>query len=371
MDNKDSQNQNLASLSILADAIKNSPSNPDNYLKRALLNIKIENYTDALVDINRAERLNPNSGVFLFVKAKIQNFLKDKNALSNALEAENQNYDLPELYTLIADIYIQSKQFSKASAYLQKAESIYPYNSEVYLVKGKYFAQKGDTLNSVFNFKKSLKLKPHGFDAYDQLIKIYSKAHLVDSALVINELAINKFPKKTEMIYNKAFILENVGASDSALKVYSSFLKVEPTRIDVLERIGRIYYRKKNFNTAILICQKWSKAEPENIKPIKLFALCLEGQDFVTAAKKKIEEGLEIEPDNQDLKKELARYTYALEVGESIIVEPKTVEIQKTTKPKKVVAPEPERRIFEGNFGTIERIQKRKIEPVTKDTTRN
>ena len=36
------ENQNLAALSILSDAIKNNPSEPDNYYKRAVLHYKIE-----------------------------------------------------------------------------------------------------------------------------------------------------------------------------------------------------------------------------------------------------------------------------------------------------------------------------------------
>lgn len=369
--NDNLENQYLASLSILSEAIKNNPSNPDNYYKRSLLYERIENNKDALVDISRAERLNPNFGLYLFQKAKIQNQLKDPKALNNALLAENQNFDSPDLYVLISDLYNQAGKFNKSAEYFSKAETIYPNNSDVFLVKGKYYAKRGDTATAINNYKKSIRLKSHSFNAYDQLIKIYTKYHLIDSALVLNESAISMFPSKRELIFNKAEILSSVGAGDSAIKVYQRFLKLEPSRYDALDKIGQIYFRRKNFSSALIIYNKWSNIDKENYLPLKKIGECYESQDNFNIAKEFTEKALELAPKNPGLIANLQRLEFKIQEASRIFdaenrvfYKPKDVKIE-------VAKPEPERRVFGNNLGNIEKIQKRTPVKIGKDTTRN
>jgi Tfp pilus assembly protein PilF len=366
------ENEHLAALSILSDAIKNNPSNPDNYYKRAVLHYKIENFNDALVDINRAERLDPNSGLFLYFKAKIQNALNDKTGLKNALDAESQNFSAPDLYVLIADLYLKNKNFKMSQQYMQKAEAVYPYNSDLFLVKGSYYAKQGDTVTAINNYKRALALKPHGFEPYDKLIKIYTDDHLLDSALVFNEKALKFFPTKRELIYNKGNILLSAGALDSATRVFKTFLKLEPTRFDVLAKIGDIYFRKKNYAAAFLIYEKWGKSDPENYKPFLKAAYCFEQQNRYSEAKKYLEKAIEIDPKNQSLVADLTRVSYKIdEINNSYVSNQNNYFYKEERKPKEAPEPEPERRIFGGNIGTIEKIQKRTPVSIGKDTTRN
>jgi tetratricopeptide (TPR) repeat protein len=365
------ENQHLAALSILSDAIKNNPSEPDNYYKRAVLQYKLENYKDALVDITRAERLNPNSGLFLFQKAKIQNILNDKGALKNALDAESQQFSSPALYVLIADLYLKEKNFKMAQQYMQKAESLYPYNSELFLAKGKYYAMQNDTATAVNNYKRALVLKPHSFEPYDHLIKIFNSARLVDSALTYNEKALKKFPKNHELVYNKAQTLENVGALDSATKVYQSFLRLEPARYDVLEKVGDIFLRKKNYAAAFLIYDKWGKAVPDNEKAYLKASACYEYQKRYSTAKSYLEGAIEKMPESKGLVERLSTVNYLLEAQSNAYTEAATQTYSSFRRKKQEEAeqPEPQRRIFD--IGNIEKIQKRSQISIGKDTTRN
>lgn len=371
------ENQHLAALSILSDAIKNNPSNPVNYYKRAMLHEKIENYADALVDINRAERLNPNSGLYLFEKAKIQSKLNKKEALENALTAENQNFDQPELDVLIAELYSRNKNFAKADEYLKKAHETYPYNYEIFLVKGKNLARQGDTLSAIMNLNKSLTYQKNNFETYDQLIKIYTGINKIDSALVLNEQVIKHFPKKKEMVYNKALILEKAGALDSARHIFEAFFKLEPNRNDVLGKIGMLYFKTKNYSGAQAIFNKWSNVEPENIEPLQKLAAVYEAQDNFNAAKENIEKAIKIEPNNKTLVYDLNRYNYKLDELARIYEAQNQYRLNRKYREENdqnanlKEKPEPERRIFGGSIGNIEKIQKRTTVIIGKDSTRN
>ena len=371
------ENQHLAALSILSDAIKNNPSNPVNYYKRAMLHEKIENYADALVDINRAERLNPNSGLYLFEKAKIQSKLYKKEALENALAAENQNFEQPELDVLIAELYSRNKNFAKADEYLKKAHETYPYNYEIFLVKGKNLARQGDTLSAIMNLNKSLTYQKNNFETYDQLIKIYTGINKIDSALVLNEQVIKNFPKKKEMVYNKALILEKAGALDSARHIFEAFFKLEPNRNDVLGKIGMLYFKTKNYSGAQAIFNKWSNVEPENIEPLQKLAAVYEAQDNFNAAKENIEKAIKIEPNNKTLVYDLNRYNYKLDELARIYEAQNQYRLNRKYREENdqnanlKEKPEPERRIFGGSIGNIEKIQKRTTVIIGKDSTRN
>ncbi|MCD8541105.1 MAG: tetratricopeptide repeat protein [Leadbetterella sp.] len=264
---KNHEEQLKVVLEQLSENIKSNPSNPLNYYKRARWQYGEGKYDEALIDITRAERLSPNSGEILFLKSAILHKSGKENALENALYAEDQDFVSPELYTLIATLYLDKRNFKKAEEYFRKAERIYPYNSDVFNGKGRYYAMLRDTVTAVNFYKRAIYTRPGVFEYYDDLIKIYSKARLTDSALHLNETAIAKFSDRKELLYNKALILENAGFQDSAIGIYRKFLKVEPQRFDVYERIGNIYFRKKNYPSAFVTYNQWSELEPENPMP--------------------------------------------------------------------------------------------------------
>ena len=371
--NQANNNEHLAALSILSDAIKNNPSDPVNYYKRALLHYNIQNYKDGLVDITRAEKLDPNSGLYLYYKAKFESKLELPSALKNAQLAESQKFDSPDLYILLADLYLKEKQFSKSQHYMRKAENAYPYNSDLFLVKGKYYARQADTLTAINNFKRALSLTPHQIDAYDYLIKTYNAAKMPDSALVYNEMALKKFPDSRELVFNKAQILENVGALDSATKVYKRFLMLEPGRYDVLEKVGDIYFRKKNYAAAFLVYDKWGKAQPEQTKAFLKAAGCYEVQKKYAEAKSYLEKIKDKNPENINISSEVDRLTYILDAQENRYYDYNETYKSNTRSSKNKTQEEPEanRRIFDDNIGTIEKIQKRSQLNLGRDTTRH
>ena len=371
--NQSNNNEHLAALSILSDAIKNNPSDPVNYYKRALLHYNIQNYKDGLVDITRAEKLDPNSGLYLFFKAKFESLLNIPTALKNAQFAESQKFDSPDLYILLADLYLKEKQFGKSQHYMRKAEQAYPYNADLFLVKGKYYARQADTLTAINNFKRALALKPHRIDAYDQIIKTYNAARMPDSALIYNELALKKFPDSRELVYNKAQILENVGALDSATKVYKRFLVLEPDRYDVLEKVGDIYFRKKNYAAAFLVYDKWGKAQPEQTKAFLKAAGCYEVQKKFADAKNYLERIRTDLPEEIKIKSEIDRLTYILDAQENRYYDygESYKSASRAGRNKTVEEPEENRRIFDEKIGTIEKIQKRSQLNLGRDTTRH
>lgn len=354
-------------LEQLSENIKSNPSNPLNYYKRARWQYEEGNYNEALIDITRAERLSPNSGEILFLKSSILDKSGKENALENALYAEDQDFDSPDLYTLIGNLYLGKRNYRKAEEYFLKAERIYPYNSGLFNGKGRYYAMLRDTATAVNFYKKAIDIRPGVFEYYDDLIKIYSKARLIDSALHLNETAIARFPDKKELLYNKGLILEGAGLLDSAMGIYRQFLTSEPERFDVHERIGNIYFRKKNYPSAFITYNKWAEMEPENPLPRLKAARSYIAQDNLPAAKYYLVKALEKYPDNKLLKAELNAVNYRIEAGAlHYTLRTPSEEAALTGKEKR----NEEERVFDRSL-QINKIQKKKTALISRDSTRN
>ncbi len=364
---KNPQKQLGVILEQLSENIKSNPSNPLNYYKRARWQYGEGNYDEALIDITRAERLSPNSGEILFLKSAILYKSGKDNALENALYSEDQDFVSPELYTLIAKLYLDKRNFKKAEEYFSKAESIYPYNSDLFNGKGRYYAMMRDTVAAVDFYKRAIHTRPGIFEYYDDLIKIYGKARQIDSALHLNEAAIAKFPDKKELLYNKGLILESAGLLDSSIGIYRKFLKVEPQRFDVYERIGNMYFRKKNYPSAFVTYNQWADLEPENPMPRLKAARSYIAQDNLPAAKYYLVKALEKYPDNKLLKAELNAVNYRIESG--------ALRYSSYTNSGEDPATgrdndKEEERIFDRSL-EINKIQKRRTTSLSRDSTRN
>ncbi|MBX2953856.1 MAG: tetratricopeptide repeat protein [Leadbetterella sp.] len=354
-------------LEQLSENIKSNPSNPLNYYKRASWQYGEGNYDEALIDITRAERLSPNSGEILFLKSAILYKSGKENALENALYAEDQDFVSPDLYTLIGNLYLDKRNFRKADEYFRKAERIYPYDSDIFNGKGRYYAMLRDTVTAINLFKRAIYTRPDVFEYYDDLIKIYGKSRQIDSALHLNEAAIAKFPDKKELVYNKGLILENAGLLDSAIGIYRKFLKVEPERYDVYERIGNIYFRKKNYPSAFITYNQWAELETENPMPRLKAARSYIAQDNLPAAKYYLGKALEKYPDNKLLKAELNAVNYRIESGS---LRYSSYTPSGADRLNGGENDEEEERVFDNSL-EINKIPKRKPTLIGRDSTRN
>ena len=366
-----------AGISALSDAIIGNPSDPGNYFKRAQILFEANNLAEAIVDVNRAERFEPNNGEYLFLKAQIQKAQKDKNALSNAKRSEELGYQDINLYILLAELNIQNGDKQEASKYIEKANQIYPYSADLQITKGNLSMSNGDTTTALIYFKRSLQLGEHKLKPYQTLISNYLKLTIIDSAFKYTTLGLRKFPQSEELSLIRGEIFEKAGVGDSAIAIYKKIITQDAERFEILERIGNIYFRNRNFTSAFLIYDQLYKKLNENSKYLFKAADCYEAKGEYQKAIDYLEDKGE---DYEEEKEMLIRQTrLARKLENNVPVEiydfKKTtaisIPIQKTKKVKPLPEPEPERRIFNTNIGTIEKIQKRSGIIIPKDTTRN
>jgi tetratricopeptide (TPR) repeat protein len=381
MPTKDSFNltdEQKAQISVLSDAIVSNPSDPSNYFKRSKALLNANNLTEAIIDITRAERFEPNNGEYLYLKAKIQMAQKDKNALLNAKRSEELGYQNIDLYILLSELNILAGAKAEATKYIEKANQIYPYSADLQISKGNLSMKYGDTATALIYFKRSLILGQHKIKPYQTLINNYLNLSILDSALKYTTMGLKKFPNSDELVLTRGSIFEKAGVSDSAIAVYKRVITKDPERFDVLEKIGNIYFKNRNFTSAFLIYDQLYKKLNENSKYLFKAADCYEAKGDYQMAIDYLEEKGDDYEEEKDMINRMNRLTKKIEnnvpVEEPYVFPKPTVaasQVIKVKKPKAVPEPEPERRIFNSNIGTIEKIQKRSGIGTPKDSTRN
>jgi tetratricopeptide (TPR) repeat protein len=365
-----------ATITYLSDAILSNPSDPINYFKRAKAFLQASNLKEALVDISRAERFEPNNGEFLFLKAKIQFAQKDKNALLNAKRSEDLGFQDMQLYILLSELNLAYGTTKEASKYIKKAEEFYPYSSDLQISKGNLSMKIGDTATALAYFKRSLLFGEHKLKPYENLINSYLNLSILDSALRYTGLALKRFPEAQELSLIRGNIYEKAGVSDSAIAVYKRILKSDPERNDLLEKIGNIYFRNRNFSSAFLIFDQLYKKLNENSKYLYKAADCYEAKgQYKEALDYLADKGEDYEEENDFINRS-NRLTNKIDNGfvetPFVFTKPPTTVVTKPKKVKQAIPePEPERRIFNSSIGTIEKIQKRSSIGIQRDSTRN
>jgi tetratricopeptide (TPR) repeat protein len=294
--------RSAAALEALSDAIRSNPSVPENYYKRARLNLQAQKFQEALDDINRADRLKSNIGRYLFVKAlALRELGKFDESLVAASNAEILNIDTPEINTLLGDLAQRKGDFKKAESYLAKSLQVAPYNGETYYYKGLLAARKGDTTSSIKNLLTATELKPKYLEAYSQLTTIFKNRQMNDSALVFNNRAINYYPDNSNLLLERGLVFQNVGKLDSAISNYNKAFLMNPERVEPLIYEGAIYFRWKSYIKAIEVYETALKQSPNLAKVYYLTGICYEKLGSYSKAEEYYKTAFEKDPKDSQI----------------------------------------------------------------------
>ncbi|SOE22781.1 Tetratricopeptide repeat-containing protein [Spirosomataceae bacterium TFI 002] len=272
-------------VNYLDEELSKSSSSAVDFYKRARAKFQTGLTEKALEDIYIAANKDGDNPDILLLQARIQYSLGifDKAAKSADL-AESLGNESKELFVLKALLNSRDGNLNVANDYIKNALLKAPFSGDVWLTKGKISSQAGSQEEAMSDWKRAILLNPLEFEAYQILIDEYIKLEKVDSALLYNEKAISKFKHNVDLEINKAAILEQVGALDSAVAVYSNIVRKYPSRLDVLTSLGNTYFKNKNYSSAYVTYRKVLDKLPTNANLYYLAGLSKEKMgDYNTA----------------------------------------------------------------------------------------
>ncbi|TAH10359.1 MAG: UDP-N-acetylglucosamine-peptide N-acetylglucosaminyltransferase [Runella slithyformis] len=260
----DAQKRIETSIGFLSRAIKRRPSIAQNYGKRAECYLLIQQYNEALTDINKALDINPNNGLFLLTRAKVlRQFKRYDQALADAQKAEVLNQDTPELYTLLGDLSQQKGRYPQAKLYLAKALQIAPYNGDAYFYSGTLTARQGDTASAIVLMQRALELKPRFLEPYAALTAIHTQLHEYPQAMAYNSAGLRYFPEESSLHYTRGVMYQTKRRLDSALICYEKAILFDSTNYLANFQAGVIYLKWNSLERAVQNLGKVARLNPQ------------------------------------------------------------------------------------------------------------
>jgi pilus assembly protein FimV len=185
----------------------------------------------------------------------------DKGLTSNALES----------YKLAADHYKQNKEMRKALDIYQKMADLNPSNAAFRLKLADMYAKEGmneaaiksyletadvHLSNGAFNdarqiFEKALTLDPNNMQVYYKAGIVYYKEGKYVEACKAIKPAFESDPANQELVDIYLDALAKAGRDTEAEEIYKKLLSQDETRIDLREKLFRLYLGRKEHDKAL------------------------------------------------------------------------------------------------------------------------
>ncbi|MEW6068552.1 MAG: XrtA/PEP-CTERM system TPR-repeat protein PrsT [Nitrospirota bacterium] len=205
------------------------PGSPIGHNKLAALYIRSGNNEKAISELSSSLKLNPEQPEIMSI---LVNLYLNKNDLKMAEEIARQiTAKYPKKgtgYHVLADVMYKKKDYEKAILYYEKSEKLSKNNFLSPTAIGNIYLSQGKTTKAIEAYKRALKVNPNYMPALNNLAYLYSeKKGMLDDALKLAEKAKNLLPKN-----------ETVGTGS------------------VMDTLGWIYYKKGNYNKAIMFLKE-------------------------------------------------------------------------------------------------------------------
>ncbi|HXA01013.1 MAG TPA: tetratricopeptide repeat protein [Cytophagaceae bacterium] len=248
----DRENSGEASLFILNQAITDEPENPVYFFKRSKIYYRTGNLQLALNDIDNAIHYNNTNPEFYFQLSKIDYAMhRLPMALKAAIASEELKSTDPELYILMSQIYMDLRNEVKSNEYLNKAEAIAPHHTDLFVLKARINAARGDTAAAIANLFTSIQRDEHNLSSYKELVRIYESSRKTDSALIFLTIGRSLSPHDPFFYYYDGRFFESLNFKKAAQKSYETALKSDSTYYLAYYSLALMAYKQENYSSAL------------------------------------------------------------------------------------------------------------------------
>jgi tetratricopeptide (TPR) repeat protein len=250
-------------LNALNASIAEDPDNAQFYYKRAKIYYQTGLNASALTDLNTSIHLDSTYSDFYVLLSKVYYKMHRVHpALKTAIIAEELNSNDPELFILMSQLFIDLGNQSKSEYYFNKASAMAPFHSDIFVLKGKMAALKGDTALAVPNLLSAIQKDPRNIDSYKELVKIYDAKKKYDSTLMflIKGRAVNY--REPAFYFYEGKFFENVNFQKSAKTSYETAFKFDSSYFPAQYKLGLLNLKEEDFRTALQNFVNVVKFEP-------------------------------------------------------------------------------------------------------------
>lgn len=224
----------------LNNQIKESPNNPELYIKRAELLLAEGEPEQALADINRALSIDSMVADFHVFKGEVYYSMlqtreaRDELNVAISLDAENI-----EAHLKLAEIFLMLRMTEECFDNINNALRIDIYNARAYFLKGLNYVELQDTLTALSSFQTAIEQNPDYYEAYMLMANLLAAKHdPVAADYYTNALQI--VPTSLEAFYGRAIFRQEHGQPEKAEVDYLAMLHLDSLNFNAWFNLGYV-----------------------------------------------------------------------------------------------------------------------------------
>jgi tetratricopeptide (TPR) repeat protein len=293
--------------------IEAEPNNYAHYLERASYYGTLQNYVDAMKDIERAIIADSAHSEIYLLKGDMHfKMLNEKEAYKEyehclAFDANNTDCLLKK-----AAIDILLKNYSLAINHINAALKINETLPYAYYLKGRMYKETGDTTLACSSYQTAIEVDPTYYDAYIEAgLLFHRQKH--NLAKEYYNSAIELRPRTVEPWYNLAMFYQETGFKykqnyQLAFAAYDTIASIDPSFATAYFNKGFIHLEfLQQYDSAVVEFSKAIEKLPSYYQAYYNRGLCYESMNKIKDAENDYRQALRIQPTYTEAAKSLSR----------------------------------------------------------------
>lgn len=223
------------------DKLLSFEENADAYFKLAEIYLLVENYKEAMIQVNKGLKIDENRAKGYFIKGLIYKNTGDTTlAVSSMQTCIEQNPEYYDAYIYLGLFYAKVKD-SIALAYYDNAIRLYPQSEEAWYNKGLFLQEISESRKALAAYNTIIDFMPKNEKAWYNKGYVYlTQLQIFDSAVYCFDQAADINPKNYQTFYNRGLSYEYLKEEKKAELDYRKALDIQPDYTPAAKGISRV-----------------------------------------------------------------------------------------------------------------------------------
>jgi len=198
--------------------------------------------------------------------------------LNFIVAADDKGAVVNDIYFLLADAYVESKDNVKAIASLEKAIAVNSRNVEAYARLAELYEKNGQSDRAKNTYELMMVISPNDPKVFLTLGGYNLKAKKWKEAVAMFEKS-NGLKKSAAAFEGAASAYFGAGEMSKALEAGREAVKLDPETVEARAVVARVLIGEKNYKAAQEHAEFLSKKAPNNLEYLRMLAECCEKND--------------------------------------------------------------------------------------------
>jgi tetratricopeptide (TPR) repeat protein len=246
-----------------------APKDPDVFMTRARIQVKLKDYAAALADYARVESLAPGDDRVL--KEKVPVFFEmdqPQKALAALTPYSAKHPDDVEAMVLEARAHILLKAYKKAE--LKRARAKRPLHAPAYLYMGVVLARNQDPDHALENLNRAIELDPKLVEAYKERARTFTDLGDPVRAAADLTVAADLDPADGEIFALRGLTLIQRNLYDAAIADFTRALECLPGDPRILYDRAVANLRRDDSQSALVDLESLLRVKPDSARALSL-----------------------------------------------------------------------------------------------------